>query len=89
MNSKQQSKPIIIRGSLQQTFNGGWEWAVKFPPEYDTFARKDVSVTRYYHTNGALEGLWNGDSQIEGTVQFSLSSDYDKARRQIKCYFGA
>lgn len=28
---------------------------------------------RDYHTNSNGEGLWNGDKQVAGTIQFSVS----------------
>lgn len=28
---------------------------------------------RDYHTNSIGEGLWNGDKQVAGTMQFSVS----------------
>lgn len=45
-----------------------------------------------YHTNSNGKGLWNGDKQVAGTIQFSVSgckterAAKDKIRRWVRNY---
>lgn len=77
------TRATLVRGSLEWhgAYNVGWSWTIRFTDD-DGHAE-----LRRYRTNQARSGLFCGDRQIEGTSQFALSRQYDKARRQIHQYF--
>lgn len=84
----------IVRGSLKEYGEAGWTWQIQ-----ETNNVLEETKTATYRTNregdglwvcGSYEGQWAGnyeDKQIRGTSQFTVSKDYERARRQIRRYF--